>query len=346
MVSYPAQSEILQDFPTIKHSYENVIHKKVYSDIVVAIPKGKKYYAWFTKDYNTNNNVCYLLEIGPKRQIINVKPIVCCFDSELSYGTILYGTLFYQEDVRFFSTEDIFYYKDKFVSNQTWYQKLNILEIILSREIKQIAYNKQFVVFGCPIIHKTFEGLLDEINKIDYSIYSIQFRCYNKRNTYDTLNYLNICKLENDSSTLNDNKNIINKEEKENVMKTEPVNNIERQNTQQNTLGNQIKREKEKIFTIKADIRNDIYHLYESGNSTSGNYVGIAGICDYKTSVMMNNIYRIIKENKNLDSLEESDDEDEFENENEDRYVDLSKELQFICTYNYKFKRWCPVRMI
>ena len=60
----------------------------------------------------------------------------------------------------------------------------------------------------------------------------------------------------------------------------------------------------------------------------------------------MNNIYRIIKDNKNLDSLVESDDEEEFENENEDRYVDLSKEYQFACTFNYKFKRWCPLRMI
>ena len=38
----------------------------------------------------------------------------------------------------------------------------------------------------------------------------------------------------------------------------------------------------------------------------------------------MNSLFRIIKENKYLDALEESDDEDEFENINEDKYVFLN----------------------
>ena len=35
----------------------------------------------------------------------------------------------------------------------------------------------------------------------------------------------------------------------------------------------------------------------------------------------MNNIFRNIKENTNLDALEESDDEEEFENISLDKYV-------------------------
>ena len=38
----------------------------------------------------------------------------------------------------------------------------------------------------------------------------------------------------------------------------------------------------------------------------------VACIPNYKTSMMMNALFRNIKENRNLDLLEESDDEEEF----------------------------------
>jgi hypothetical protein len=59
----------------------------------------------------------------------------------------------------------------------------------------------------------------------------------------------------------------------------------------------------------------------------------------------MNKLFRTIKENDRLDALEESDDEEEFENENEDRFVNLDKTYNMICLYNYKFKKWYPVRV-
>ena len=72
---------------------------------------------------------------------------------------------------------------------------------------------------------------------------------------------------------------------------------------------------------------------------------GIAYISDYKTSVMMNKIFRIIKENENLDALEESDDEEEFENENIDKFVYLNKSFKMLCQFNHKFKKWVPIKL-
>jgi hypothetical protein len=57
----------------------------------------------------------------------------------------------------------------------------------------------------------------------------------------------------------------------------------------------------------------------------------------------MNSLFRIIKENKNLDALEESDDEDEFENINEDKFVFLNKKYNMRCEYSYRFKKWIPI---
>jgi hypothetical protein len=60
----------------------------------------------------------------------------------------------------------------------------------------------------------------------------------------------------------------------------------------------------------------------------------------------MNNIFRDIKENENLDTLEESDDEEEFENIADDKYVDLNKELSFKCVYLKYYKSWKPLNQL
>ena len=55
----------------------------------------------------------------------------------------------------------------------------------------------------------------------------------------------------------------------------------------------------------------------------------------------MNNLFRNIKENSNLDAIEESD--DEFENDKLDKFVYLDKEYNMVCTFNSKFKKWTPI---
>ena len=93
MLSHNDKEEILREFPNIKLSYENIIYKKVSNqDYVVAIPDGKKCFAWFT--HYKNKNVCLIMELNAKKNIISVKRVSCCFKSDISYGTILYGTIF------------------------------------------------------------------------------------------------------------------------------------------------------------------------------------------------------------------------------------------------------------
>jgi len=98
----------------------------------------------------------------------------------------------------------------------------------------------------------------------------------------------------------------------------------------------------QKVFKIKATIINDIYNLFCLSNGKYEKY-DIANIPDYKTSVFMNSIFRNIKENINLDALEESDDEEEFEDISVDKFVNLEKEVFMICEYNSKFKSWQPL---
>ena len=92
-----------------------------------------------------------------------------------------------------------------------------------------------------------------------------------------------------------------------------------------------------------ATIQDDIYNLYSvEKDKEKEKFIGIAMISTYKCSVMMNKLFRNIKENDNLDLLEESEDEEEFENIKEDKYVDLNKSVLMKCVYSKRFKRWQP----
>ena len=59
----------------------------------------------------------------------------------------------------------------------------------------------------------------------------------------------------------------------------------------------------------------------------------------------MNKLFRNIKENNNLDLLEESDSDEEFENIELDKYVNLNKSVTMRCIFNSKFKKWYPVEV-
>jgi hypothetical protein len=76
-----------------------------------------------------------------------------------------------------------------------------------------------------------------------------------------------------------------------------------------------------------------------------GHYVDVALVPDYNTSVLLNRLFRNIKENQNLDALEESDDEDEFENDRLDKFMRTdTQEVRMVCQFHPKFKRWVPVQ--
>ena len=98
--------------------------------------------------------------------------------------------------------------------------------------------------------------------------------------------------------------------------------------------------EAEAIFKVKAQIQQDIYSLFCSDVKKAH---GVAAITDYKTSVMMNSLFRNIKENRDLDLLEMSDDDEEFEDVSEDKYVDTTKTINMKCVYIPRFKKWKPV---
>jgi hypothetical protein len=109
--------------------------------------------------------------------------------------------------------------------------------------------------------------------------------------------------------------------------------------TPQNAIQKRYNSDTTTTLKVMATIQDDIYNLFSLENDK---FIGIAMISTYKCSVMMNKLFRNIRENSNLDLLEESEDEEEFENIKEDKYVDLNKSVLMKCVYSKRFKKWQP----
>ena len=340
-LSFDTKQNLLGNFPNIKLCYDNIIHNKVEKltnidyDICSAIPCGKKCFAWFTQV--NDKNVCLILELIDRKNIHDIRMYNCVFNNELvygNYGTILYGTLFHYNQSPFFAVEDIFYCKGNEVGGGKWGNKLCTLKNLFDNDIKQVAYNKNFLVFGLPLMAHDIDELKRMIgDDIKYKIYNIQFRSFNKANVLNSVLLRGIDSIVKAVDPISVAPPLIpmHKPKQETIL----PNNVTKTVTKPMT--------RDIIFKTKADIQNDIYHLYCIENNVEIFY-NIAYIPDYKTSVMMNKLFRNIKENENLDLLEESDDEDEFQNENIDRFVDINKSYLMICKFNHKFKKWYPVK--
>jgi hypothetical protein len=334
-LSQDEKETILKGFPNIKLSYENVIYKKVYNaDSYVAIPYGIKCFAWFT--IYRDRNVCFIMELTENKQIADIKVTNVCFSSSLSYGTILYGTKLNHLTNDFFSVEDVFQYNGNLIERENWGNKYILMKNLFKKDIKQAAYNASFIVFGLPLITNSIDNLMKKMETITYKIDSIQFRSFHRSNNYLFITYKNFIQQREGKPLFEKPKDILKETPKETAI--EKPKDILKEKPRQD------QRKKEAVFLVKPDIQNDIYHLYYVDDGVLV-FHSIACIPDYNCSVMMNRLFRNIKENQNLDALEESDDEEEFQDEREDRFVHLERSYNMLCQFHYKFKKWFPVKV-
>jgi hypothetical protein len=343
------KEKVLSQFPkNIKLSYENMVHKKVLNaSLITIIPQGKKCFVWFTMNQN-DKPICYFL-IQDKRRIAEISIAEnVSFDFSLSYGTILYGTMFHYQKQAFFTIEDIFYNQGVPINNESesWSQKLMIIKKILDKKItqnklqseKEKTSKNNYIRFGLPFITNNEEELNEKMKTIPYKIYCILFRKKEDKQDKEVV-FKMLLPLEKHSLPFNESTNSSNVNVNSNIYLKNVINNtLNRQKQFQNR--------KEIVFKVRPDIQNDIYHLFCADDNKEEYYYDIAYIPDYKTSIFMNRLFRKIKENENLDTLEESDDEDEFENEKEDQFVYLEREYNMQCNYHYKFKKWVPIKII
>ena len=313
--------DIQNRLPILKLCYEKFLHNKVSADEYMAIPVGKRALVWFT--YEGDQHICLVLYLDSDNKITTYKKMVTCFSSDLviGKGTILYGIMFNQHNqnnnmcgINNFAIINIHYLEGINVYNIKYREKIEVFSTFF-KKISQNLINKESLLIGLPVISNNYNELTDIIPTLNYKIHSVK---------PVNLNLYNL----NLNFKLNNNNRHNNKSNNNNKINNNKINN--------NKSNNNVC-----VLNVNASIEPDIYILGDIDNKIER----VAYIPNYTTSVMMNKLFRNIKENDNLDLLEESDSESEFENIEEDKFVYLSKTIKMMCIFNYKFKKWIPVKI-
>ena len=350
---------ILERFPQIELSYETTPHKKVPPsyNICLGIPIGKKCFLWFsylpsstssqtTGHSKSSHNKCFILEVTKEKKIGKIEMVDFVGDRSLFLGTIFYGTFYspigkdtvenITKDNQIFLIEDIFFYKGIPMKGLFFGEKLGFLEKFFQeyqeKERKEIhPFLLRLPILWSPKINigVDYECIYEVPKRFQefYPIHHIQYRSLT-----DIVPYLNIFPT----------KKMIGGE-KGGVIKG-IMDDLVKPQYRADFYKPQYKNKA--IFIVKAEIAFDIYRLYAYGKAKELVFYGIAYISNPNISKTMNQIFRKIKENTNLDAIEESDDEEDFENIDFDKYVDLKKSVAMECRFHMKFKKWIPIRVV
>lgn len=326
----------LSRFPRFELSYETISHTKVYStyDIGMAIPHGKKGYLWFT--FDKYHDVCYLFEINREKKIIKGSRINIGFEKTLSLGTVLYGTILTDDTgaATSFIIEDITFYKGIPMDTARQLDKLCILTKLFSNITGQIDNNIRIMLPAiwqntCTDADIAYPDNLPDIfrDNLPYNVHHIQYR-----SSTEKVPFINISIARKGVVVSLPTQQVTYKPVPEYV----PI----------KIAFTKPQYKYPATFHVTADLQYDIYHLFAFGKNNQRIYYNVAYIPNYATSVFMNELFRNIRENQNLDYIEESDDEDDFQNLNVDKYVNTNKSLFIECIFDRKFKKWIPVRVV
>lgn len=358
-VSDTALTHKMQEVPAIELSYENTTpHKKVPESyqIGLAIPRSKKYVAWFT--FIGDQDVCILLELNREKHVVACRQIPVIFDTEgphLALGTLLYGSIVYADPPSpvipsttppsFFVVEDILLYRGVSTRKLPFGDRLGILYHLLhTPTLLPPAPSARHINFRLPLMFSATEPVPPQLpQQAAYKIHHIQYRSLTK-----ILPYLNFAygtqprlgawneplPLPSPASAGHPTPRIASSPT---YNRPHPPPPGPPRRYVEPTGGEKAQ------FWVTADLQSDIYHLEDPRQRYQ---VDVAYIPNYRVSVFMNTLFRRIKENQNLDDIEHSDDEDEFYDTRVDKYLQPNQRLFMEFVYHKKFRRWIPIRVV
>ncbi len=379
-LNFTEREALLQKLPQkLKLSYEARTHHKKDADCnddtyISIIPKGRRCLLWFTEW--ANQPVCAILEIkNPLATSLtdiygNITIYTACFDPSLTQGDTVFGGVLFSNNPKkqsklcnFFAITVVHFFKGRQIFFNDVVLQHTITHIMFSSEmIKQVGVTTHGLIIGLPILCSTPSQAcaIVKTNELPYEVYGLQYRKNGSSKIELSIWNDNHSEQLLPTTQLYQTPQIPEQEQTQNQIQDQTQCQTQRQDQTQRQTQRQIQdqdQEKEdpknitKIayFMVKPDVQNDIYHLYvrkDKSIDSELEYYSVAHVPSYKISVLLNRIFRNIKENDNLDALEESEDEDDFENTNADKYVDLTQEFVMRCICSEKFKRWIPSALV
>jgi len=330
---------LLMRFPKFELSYETVSHKKVSASesVVVAISIGKKYFLWYTYKQGSSANVCYLIGLDKEKQICSIEPRNYSTQNDFCLGTIIYGTIYEVPTTdppkSFFIAEDIYYYCGIKLTNLCFGDKIGFLrEFVEKTNEPTIALPMMWYIEAGK--EHTHVIPSDIAAKSGYMPHHIQYREIRRVAPYINVTIPKRGTVHSSTNAPVSSATVAQKMTAAAIVKPIPAFDFSKPTYRYPA-----------VFNITAAPQRNLYHLYAYGGVGVAVYCGLAGIQTYKTSVFMNNIFRRIRENDDLDLAEESEDETDFENTDINKYVQLDLVVAIECIFNQKHKKWVPVRL-
>lgn len=291
-----------------------------------------------------------------------------CFNGSLSYGTVFSGTMFKtmkantHQQIPCFCIQNVYWYKGNLVSTIRFTDYVKLCEqMFIERDIVQVSYTSSGLIFGVPVMCNNEDEAVEIITTLPYQVYSIHFRSDN--NVQDKSPRIHQKVMIGGGANVQYNRTSQNNvyalsvtppttRQAPTVPVIVPVSKMQRIHFIK--PADEMLTNIQAVFIVRPNVQNDIYELFvktarpTASTSSQPSYVfhNFAHIPNYKSSVMMNALFRKIKENARLDTMEESDDDDEFENTEQDKFVSLKTEYKMVCRLNKKFCRWVPISIV
>lgn len=342
---------LLRRFPTneARLAYETTIPttkqiSKTDYDICFAIPYGKKAFLWHT--FDGDRKVAVIIELNRENAFGSVSFLLSSSESnpnknvDFELGTIVSGIIYEEEPEehkKVFVVDDIHMYRGHQITRKTFREKSGYLFDFFQNQ-----------AYPIPIVLPVFWNT-DSLSKreIPYTV-----RHYQYRSSSRILPHLCMSVIKKPGSGSSIAVPVV----------RPPPSFLEQENLKTPSQSHSLKRRyqmnwrfdfskpayrKTAFFYVRADTMFDVYFLGVMDTGRQENtivYCQNALVLNYKSSIFLNSIFRNIRENANIDAIEESDDEDDFEDVRENKYVDLEKEVVMECAFHYKFKKWMPFR--
>lgn len=306
-LSNEEQSRILSRFPVnAELSLCNRLTGKVHADIYQVIPTGKQAYLWYTFHNDTNVAILITKTAGAYK----LELTYACFTNEVAYGTILSGVYFTRS------------------KNQKTYHQIFCIDDISYYKGEYVAYLPMFDKLS--IISKMFgNGDIGNIKSLYNSIrVCMPIMTNNYNEAQGILNNLPYPVYGFKCLKINEDAHI-------GIIPSK----IDEISNPSNKC----------VFLIRANLEPDSYTIYGKdliNNTNKLHRIGIALIPTYKDSIRMNTLFRRIRENNSIDAIEESEDEDDFENIDPNKFLLPNVEYKMSCSFSKICNRWIPEEVV
>jgi hypothetical protein len=268
------------------------------------------------------NPICAMIDIDRRGDPSKVRIQPAIFESNLAFGTILFGTMVNSivGNHKYLVCDNVFQYKGLDMNSSSYTEKLDTIHKMMGGEISPVVYSHNFMSFVTPCMFSEFSvaaHTAQHSSLLAYNAYCVQSWRNEDSTPYGIVHSQDLPLFTNMDTHLD-------------ALHTNA--RARMISTHKNTIPLVVK----KTLSVRCESPHDTYSFYDERTKTRKTLC----VPTFQNSVMLNAIFRTYKENSNLDTMEESDSDDDFEDMSDDKYSRVGEERSISCMYNTDLSGW------